>query len=114
MHGEYPIAILRYVDSDLPVRVQLTAFSPFDPLNTRLSSMPAACFVFKIHNPSAQPQEVGLAAFMQNPVGYDAMGVPISFNSVGFNSVAARPRTSTRTSAAMSTSRSPTARLPAC
>ena len=27
---------------------------------------------------------------MQNPVGYDAMGVPISFNSVGFNSVAAR------------------------
>jgi len=90
MTGDYPLVTLRYQDADLPVRVELTAFSPFEPLNTRLSSMPLACFVFKIHNPTKKHQTVSLAAFMQNPVGYDALGVPISFNSVGFNSIGER------------------------
>jgi uncharacterized protein (DUF608 family) len=74
MTGEYPIARLRYSDPDLPVNLELTALSPFAPLDTRFSSMPAAVFVFRIHNPTAQVQEVSIAAFMQNPVGYDAAG----------------------------------------
>ncbi len=90
MTGEYPLATLKYEDTDLPVHLEMTAFSPFEPLNTPLSSMPLACFIFKIHNPTKKQQAVSLAAFMQNPVGYDAMGVPISFNSVGFNSVGER------------------------
>jgi uncharacterized protein (DUF608 family) len=90
MSGDYPMATLRYQDSEVPVRVEMTAFSPFEPLNTRLSSMPLACFVFKIHNPTKKNVTVSLSAFMQNPVGYDALGVPISFNSVGFNSVGER------------------------
>lgn len=90
MTGEYPIATLRFEDRELPVKLEMTAFTPFAPLDTEFSSMPAACFVFKVHNPTGREQTVSLGAFMQNPVGYDAMGVPISFNSVGFNSVAAR------------------------
>jgi non-lysosomal glucosylceramidase len=74
MSGDYPIANLRYLDGDLPVKLELTAFSPFAPLDTRLSSMPVACFVFKIHNPTSEKQTVSLAAMMQNPVGYDAIG----------------------------------------
>src|SRR5208283_863974 len=31
MTGEYPIARLRFFDPDLPVQVDLTAFSPFAP-----------------------------------------------------------------------------------
>ena len=74
MTGEYPVAMLRFRDTDLPVEVELTAFSPFAPLDARLSSMPLAAFVFRIKNPTQQKQTVSLAALMQNPVGYDAAG----------------------------------------
>jgi uncharacterized protein (DUF608 family) len=90
MTGEYPIAALQFQDRELPVRLEMTAFTPFAPLDTEFSSMPVACFVFKIHNPGRQEQSVSLGAFMQNPVGYDATGVPVSYNSIGFNSAAAR------------------------
>ena len=72
MTGEYPIATLRFTDPALPVKIELDAFSPFAPLDTRLSSMPTAVFVFRVHNPTAQAKEVSLAALMMNPVGYDA------------------------------------------
>ncbi|MDE3067318.1 MAG: hypothetical protein KGJ60_07170 [Verrucomicrobiota bacterium] len=74
MTGEYPVAVLRFTDPGLPVRIELTAFSPFAPLDTRFSEMPLAAFVFQIRNPTGQSQTVSLAALMQNPVGYDARG----------------------------------------
>ena len=74
MTGEYPVAVLRFRDAGLPVEVELTAFSPFAPLDARLSSMPLAAFVFRIKNPTKLNQTVSLAALMQNPVGYDAAG----------------------------------------
>lgn len=74
MTGEYPLATLRYIDPDLPVQIEMTAFTPFAPLDARLSSMPVAAFVFRIHNPSAQAQSVKLMTMMQNPIGYDGTG----------------------------------------
>ena len=74
MTGEYPVAELRFRDASLPVEVELTAFSPFAPLDAGFSSMPLAVFVFRMKNPTKQKQTVSLAAVMQNPVGYDAAG----------------------------------------
>ena len=74
MTGEYPCADLRFVDPDLPVNLELSAFSPFAPLDARFSSMPLVAFIFKVRNPTRQKQTVSLAALMQNPVGYDAAG----------------------------------------
>ena len=74
MTGEYPLATLRFSDPELPARIEMTAFTPFAPLDTRLSSIPAAVFLFRIHNPTDKPLEVSLAALMMNPVGYDAAG----------------------------------------
>jgi len=74
MKGDYPLARLRFQDADLPVQIELRAFSPFAPLDAAFSSMPLAVFVFVITNPSAQAQTVSLAALMQNPVGYEAAG----------------------------------------
>ena len=72
MTGEYPIAMLRYLDAELPVGVELSAFTPFAPLDARFSSQPLAVLIFRLHNPTAQPQTVSLAALMLNPVGYEA------------------------------------------
>ena len=73
MVGEYPLSRLRFIDPAIPVQVELEAFSPFAPLDARLSSAPLAAFVFRVRNSTGQEQTVSLGAFMQNPVGYDAM-----------------------------------------
>ncbi len=90
MTGEYPVAVLRVRDPGLPAQVEMTAFTPFAPLDTRASSLPAAAFVFRVHNPTGERQTVSLGAFAQNPVGYDALGPAQTINSVGFNAVAPR------------------------
>ncbi len=74
MTGEYPVATLHFSDPELPAQVEMLAFSPFSPLDTRLSSIPAAVFLFKVHNPTQAPLKVSLAALLLNPVGYDAAG----------------------------------------
>ncbi|HEV2318268.1 MAG TPA: GH116 family glycosyl-hydrolase [Verrucomicrobiae bacterium] len=74
MTGEYPVAILRFRDNDLPVEVQLTAFSPMEPLDTEFSSMPLAIFRFRVKNSTSETQSVSLAAMMTNPVGYEGKG----------------------------------------
>lgn len=74
MRGEYPIAKLRYTGRRMPVQVEMEAFSPFAPLDSRLSSIPAAALVFRIHNTRRTRQTVSIAGFLQNPVGYDAAG----------------------------------------
>ncbi|MCE5266728.1 MAG: non-lysosomal glucosylceramidase [Planctomycetaceae bacterium] len=73
MTGEYPIATLKFDDAELPVKLELTAFTPFAPLDTRFSSQPLSAMTFHIHNPTATAQTVSLASVMQNPVGYDAV-----------------------------------------
>lgn len=77
MVGEYPFAMLKFVDADLPVKLELSAFTPFAPLDSRFSSMPLAAFVFKATNPTAEKQTISLAAIMPNPIGYDGLGAAI-------------------------------------
>jgi uncharacterized protein (DUF608 family) len=79
MTGEYPAATLRFQDPDLPVHIEMTALTPFAPLDTAFSSLPVACFTFKVHNPTDREQQVSLGGFLQNAVGYDALGAPLRF-----------------------------------
>ncbi len=84
MTGQYPFATLRFRDDDLPLLLELEAFSPLEPLDAKLSSMPLAVFRFRIHNPASAPQTVSLAALMTNPVGFEARG---DFNGVAHPAV---------------------------
>ena len=94
MTGQYPMADLHYRDPALPVALSLSAFTPFAPLDTALSSLPLICFVFKAHNPTARTQTVSLAALMQNPIGYEAQGQPSpNYGSVEHPSVGANVNT---------------------
>lgn len=74
MTGDYPLATLHFQDGDLPVQLELTAFTPLAPLDSRLASVPLAALVFRLTNQSPHPQTVSLAAFLANPIGYDALG----------------------------------------
>ncbi len=58
--GEYPIGIVEYADADVPLAVKLEAFSPFIPLNTDDSSLPATILQFTLRNTSAAPVEATL------------------------------------------------------
>ena len=66
--GEYPIATVEYEDRDVPVSVTLEAFSPFVPLNTEDSALPATLMQFTVKNTSNEAVEVTLAGWLENGV----------------------------------------------
>src|SRR5262245_436110 len=43
--GAYPIATIRFHDSALPVEAELEAFTPFVPIDDRISGLPVAVFL---------------------------------------------------------------------
>lgn len=69
--GEFPIAEVRYLDDELPVRVTMQAFSPFIPLNSRDSGIPGIYFVFTLSNPGREQVSVSVLGTLQNAVNYD-------------------------------------------
>ncbi|MBI2194076.1 MAG: hypothetical protein HYU36_19040 [Planctomycetes bacterium] len=73
--GEYPFARIDFRDADLPVRVRLEAFNPFIPLRVEDSSIPAALFQWTFENRSGRPVALSLLSTMQNPVGWQDIGV---------------------------------------
>ena len=72
--GEYPFAWVRYLDDALPVDIELEAFSPFIPLNTKDSGLPAVLFRFTMRNRTGAPVEASLLAAAPNLAGWDGYG----------------------------------------
>lgn len=68
----FPFTTLRFTDAKMPVIVEMEAFSPFIPHDTRNSSLPAAIFSFKATSKTANPVDVTIVASMRNAVAYDA------------------------------------------
>ena len=66
--GEYPIGHVEYKDPAVPVTISLQAFSPFIPLNTEDSALPATVLEFTVTNRSPAPVEVELAGWMRNVI----------------------------------------------
>jgi non-lysosomal glucosylceramidase len=67
--GEYPFAWVTLDDPDVPVRVELEAFTPLIPLNPDDSGIPCAILSYTVSNTSDQPVSMTLAASLCNPVG---------------------------------------------
>jgi len=74
--GEYPFAWIRYADDALPVQVQLEAFSPFIPLNSKDSGLPAIIFRFRIRNNSAGAVDATVLGAVPNLIGWDGYARP--------------------------------------
>ena len=69
--GEYPIGFVEYRDSACPIQVNLEAFSPFIPLNTDDSSLPATMLVYRVKNVSQTAVVVELGGWLENAVCLD-------------------------------------------
>ena len=66
--GAYPFARVRFKDSNLPVAVELEAFSPFIPHDPDDSGLPVAILRYHVHNPARSAAKVGIAFSIDNPV----------------------------------------------
>lgn len=66
--GEYPVGIVTYRDDTVPVEVKMEAFSPFIPLDTKDSSLPATVFQFTLKNTSDKLVKGNLMGFLENAV----------------------------------------------
>jgi non-lysosomal glucosylceramidase len=66
--GEYPLGFVDYADAEVPIHVQLQAFSPFIPLDAADSALPATVLQFTLKNTSSQPATVTLAGWLENGV----------------------------------------------
>ena len=65
--GAYPFGWYDFADDELPVKVQLEAFNPLVPLDTKASSIPCAIFNITVENTSGKPVEATeLLASQQN------------------------------------------------
>jgi len=66
--GEYPIGRVEYRDPAMPLAVNLEAFSPFIPLNTDDSSLPATVMRFAVTNIGSEKVEAELSGWLENAV----------------------------------------------
>ena len=66
--GEYPIGYVEYKDPASPLEVRLEAFSPFIPLNTDDSSLPATVLQFTVKNHGSAEVEAELAGWLENAI----------------------------------------------
>ncbi len=65
--GQYPIGRVSYADGDSPVEVTLEAFSPFAPLATLDSTLPATIMAFTVRNTSSATVRCTLLGYAENP-----------------------------------------------
>ena len=66
--GRYPIRRIRYRRDDLPVDIDLEAFSPFIPLNAADSALPATLFHVLLENNSENTASVDVLGWLENAV----------------------------------------------
>jgi uncharacterized protein (DUF608 family) len=53
--GEYPFGAVQLADPDLPVRVKVTGFNPFIPLDVKNSAIPCAILEYELENITGEP-----------------------------------------------------------
>jgi uncharacterized protein (DUF608 family) len=72
--GEYPLARVAFHDSELPVQVELEAFTPIIPIDADDSGLPVAILRYRATNRRQQGARVSIAFSIENPVGVDPRG----------------------------------------
>jgi len=71
---EHPVGRIVYRDAASPVEVELEAFSPFIPLNTRDSTLPATVLTFRLKNTTRASVHASLLGWLENAVCRPSVG----------------------------------------
>lgn len=66
--SDFPFAKISFRDPKVPVKIELTAFSPFIPHNPDASGLPGTVLRYRITNPNSKPARVSIAWAVENPV----------------------------------------------
>jgi len=66
--GRYPVGRVTYKDKGCPVSVKLEAYSPFIPLNTDDSSMPATVMSYTVKNESGKKVTAEISGRLENAI----------------------------------------------
>jgi len=69
--ARFPFSYMTFTDSEMPLKIELEAFSPFIPNDVKNSSLPGVYFNFKITSLSEKNVKVMIVASQRNLVGYD-------------------------------------------
>lgn len=72
--GDFPFCTVELADETVPVRVELTAWSPFIPLDVEASSLPVAIFDITLTNATDARVSATVALGLQNIVGWPEVG----------------------------------------
>jgi non-lysosomal glucosylceramidase len=67
--GEYPFAEISFEDPQLPVKVDLEAYTPLIPLEEEDSGLPCAILTYKVKNLTRTSIKITIAGSLINPVG---------------------------------------------
>jgi uncharacterized protein (DUF608 family) len=74
--GEFPVATVTYSDPGTPIFAEMTAYSPFIPLNAKDSGLPATIFDFTLKNMGADALQVDLIGHLENACARSAVSQP--------------------------------------
>ena len=74
--GQYPLGTVEYKDPSIPLTVTMEAFSPFIPLSTEDSSLPATLMRFTVCNTSSSPVEAVLSGSLENAIALHHRDMP--------------------------------------
>jgi non-lysosomal glucosylceramidase len=67
-HNAYPLVSIDLIDDAVPLDVQMSAWSPFIPVDPEASGLPCAVIEWKLRNPAKLPVDYSLAFSMGNPL----------------------------------------------
>ena len=72
---EYPFVKVAFYDDDLPVQVEMEAFTPFIPLNADDSGIPATIVRYHVRNTSTEQTDVSIVGTLPNAAGFKGYDV---------------------------------------
>ncbi len=67
----FPFTKMTFRDAEMPVEIDLLAWSPFIPGDAKNSSLPCAVFDFQVRSKTSNPVDVMLLGTLRNVVGYE-------------------------------------------